>query len=781
MLTSTLLKEQIQPRRYQETIYAKAVAANTLVVLPTGLGKTMIAVMLAIQRLEQYGSMLPGASSGAGDDSAREARAEAKRGKVLILAPTKPLAQQHETTFRRYISMPEERFALFTGAIGPSKRQALWENTSIIFATPQGIENDLLGGKIKLDDVCLLVVDEAHRAVGDYAYVYLAKQYMKQAKNPRILALTASPGTDQESITEVCKNLAIEEIEVRSQEDPDVSPYVQEIDITWVKVDLPEEFKEIQKLLKDCYAKRLEHLQEIGMLRIPMANVNKVTLLAMQGELQGMMARGDRAMETMKALSITAEALKITHAIDLLETQGLAALQKYFQSLQEAARNGQSKAVMNVVTDLQWKAAEIKVDSLVERKIEHPKLKALAKIVIEHSHAQKDVKIIIFNQYRDQAVKIRETLEKLGVSSKIFVGQAKKNDTGMSQKEQKQILAEFAGGGFTCLIATSVAEEGLDIPKVDLVVFYEPVPSAIRTVQRRGRTGRGEKGEVIVLMAQGTHDVGSKWVAHHKEKRMYRAIIEVKKNFKMQMTPAENKQQKTLLQSYFDEKKQKAQEEAAALRIIGDYREKASPVMKELVERGVQLELKQLSIGDYQVSDRVVIEYKQVPDFVDSMLDGRLLSQLKELKAYPRPLIIVEGDQDMYALRKVHPNAIQGMLATIAVSYNIPILWSKTPRETAGLLMAIAKREQVGGAEFQYHTGKPLTDDELQEFIVAAFPGIGSQLAKPLLSEFKSIKNIVNATEDELKKVPLIGEKKAARIKELSERSYSKGNTDKHG
>jgi Fanconi anemia group M protein len=393
---------------------------------------------------------------------------------------------------------------------------------------------------------------------------------------------------------------------------------------------------------------------------------------------------------------------------------------------------------------------------------------------LTQTHEDASSKVIIFNQFRDQAVKIRETLSRIGISAQIFVGQAKKKDTGMSQKEQKRILEEFGAGEFTCLIATSVAEEGLDIPKVDLVIFYEPIPSAIRTVQRRGRTGRGEKGKVIVLMAQGTHDVGSKWVAHHKEKRMYRAIAEVKKNFKMKATPQESKQNKGLLQSYFEEKRTKTQEVVQQLKIIGDYREKASPVMKELIAQEVQLELKQLGVGDYQVSDRVVVEYKQVPDFVDSLLDGRLLAQLKELKQYPRPVLLIEGEQDIYSLRKVHPNAISGMLATIAVSYNIPILWSRTPRESASLLIAIAKREQVGGQDFQHHSAKPLSDDELQEFIVAAFPGIGSQLAKPLLAEFRSIKNIVTASEEELRKVALIGDKKAKRIKELSDREYRK-------
>lgn len=749
MLVPAMLKKDLQPRRYQEAIFAKATAANTLVVLPTGLGKTLIAVLMTVQRLQQY----PGS-------------------KVLVLAPTKPLVQQHERTFRECLDLPPEALATFTGAIPPAKRVQQWAQSSVIFSTPQGLENDVLGGKISLADVSLLAFDEAHRAVGDYSYVFLAKQYEKQARNMRILALTASPGTDEESITEVCTNLFIEEIEVRSSEDPDVSPYVQELDISWAKVDLPPEFIEIRKHLAECIGQRLASLKELGLLKVPPQSVGKRTLLAMQGELQGMIARGERDMETMRAVSVTAEALKIQHALELLDTQGLRALQKYANGLREQAAMGQSKAVVNIVQDARWRTAMVKVDALVERNIEHPKLRELRRIVLQHAHAQQDVKIIIFSQYRDQGTQIIAAVQGLGISAKLFVGQAKKGETGMTQKEQKAMLEEFSRGGFTCLVATSVAEEGLDIPKVDLVIFYEPVPSAIRTVQRRGRTGRGERGKVVVLMASGTADEGYKWSAHHKEKRMYRAIKEVKKRFRAGMSQAEHKEQKTLLQAYYADKKAKEEQALASLKVVGDYREKASPVMKELVDAGVQLELQQLAVGDYQLSDRVAVEYKQVPDFVDSMLDGRLLAQLKSLRQYTRPIIIVEGEQDIYALRRVHPNAIRGMLATIAVSFNIPILWSKTPKETAGLLIALARREQVGGQDWQYHSAKPLSDSEVQEFIVAAFPGIGSQLARPLLEEFGSIRKIVNASEEELKKVPLIGEKKAKRIHDLSRKEY---------
>ncbi|VVB80937.1 ATP-dependent RNA helicase SrmB [uncultured archaeon] len=229
------------PRLYQETILATAAMKNTLVVLPTGMGKTGVALLLAAQRLSQY-----------------------PQSKILILAPTKPLAEQHLETFKKALELPEEKFVLFTGEVAPEKRAEIWQTAQIIFSTPQGLENDIIGNKIDISKVSLLVFDEAHRATGDYSYVFLAKQYQRKADWPRILALTASPGSDTTTIEEVCNNLGIEAVEIRTEKDPDVEPYVQPIDIEWKKVELPEEFKKVQRLLQQCIKSKIEQLKQYG-------------------------------------------------------------------------------------------------------------------------------------------------------------------------------------------------------------------------------------------------------------------------------------------------------------------------------------------------------------------------------------------------------------------------------------------------------------------------------------------------------------------------------------
>lgn len=460
------------------------------------------------------------------------------------------------------------------------------------------------------------------------------------------------------------------------------------------------------------------------------------------------------------------------HALELIETQGVSALKKYLQQLQQQAKTSKTKATKNLVIDPLFKAAVVETEKLMDAQTEHPKLHELKKIVLQERHADDQIKLIIFTQYRDQAKTVQEALSAIRVDARVFVGQAKKNGMGMSQKEQKAMLDEFSAGEFPVLIATSVAEEGLDIPKVDLVIFYEPIPSAIRTVQRRGRTGRLEKGKVFVLVTKGTRDVGYRWVAHHKEKRMYRAITQVKKDFLLNGGASgkeeASKGQQSLAAYGSKEKKDAAKE----FTVVVDHREKGGPVLKALVDLGVKLDLQQLSIGDFLLSNRVVVEYKRVPDFVDSIIDGRLLSQLKSMRQYTRPIIILEGVEDIYALRKIHPNAIRGMIATIAVSYNIPIIRTRTPQESAGILYAIARREQVGSQEFQYHTGKPQTEDEQLEYVIASIPDIGRILSKPLLARFRTIKDLVNASVEDLQEVPGIGKKKAERIFEVVRKKY---------
>ena len=743
-----------KPRLYQETILATAALNNTLVVLPTGMGKTNIFLMLAAQRLKQY------------PDS-----------KILLLGPTRPLIDQYYRVFTENFDISEEDMVIFTGMIPPAKREELWDKARIIFSTPQGMENDLLTNRIDISEVSLIGFDEAHRAVGNYSYVWIAKRYNTKARFPRVLAMTASPGSTLEKIEEVCKNLYIEEIEVRTEEDPDVKPYIQELKVDWVTVTLPESFTKIHRYLTNCVHSKVAALRKLG-ISTGRLKMTRGEMLNIQREIQARLSKGERDFTLMRASSVLAEAMKVEHALGLIESQGILPLHLYLTKLEEQSRTTTVKAVKNLVKDLNFRSAQILTARLVEAEVKHPKLAALRNIMrAEFSKKDKQRRVMVFTQFRDTAVNIVNELNALdGVDARLFVGQMKKGSTGLSQKKQKEMLEGFTNRDFNVLVATSIGEEGLDIPKVDVVVFYEPVPSAIRSIQRRGRTARLERGRVVVLITEGTRDVAMRWIAHRKEKNMYRILNKLKKSlgsgkrspFLSQGKMATPLSSQAKLSTFVEQP-------GEGLRIFADYREKESGTVRALADAGVDLKMATLPSADFVVSNRVGIELKTVPDFVDSLIDGRLLNQLKNLKSsYELPLVIVEGTEDIYSMRKVHPNAIRGMLATIAVSYKIPLLFSRSPEETTSYLLLIAKREQnLTGKAFSPHgSKKPLSTRESQEYIVSALPGVGPSLAKQMLERMGSVGHVFTADEEELKKIENIGEKKARDIRRVVNAGY---------
>ncbi|MBS3123237.1 DEAD/DEAH box helicase [Candidatus Woesearchaeota archaeon] len=750
------------PRLYQQTILGTAAAKNTLVVLPTGLGKTAIAFLMTAQRLHHY------------PDS-----------KILMLAPTKPLCEQHQESFRQHLDVPPEKIVLFTGSVNPQKRAAMWKEAQIIISTPQGLENDLINNRINLKETSLLILDEAHHATGDYSYVWVAQQYEKLSPHSRILALTASPGADMEKIREVCQNLHIEKVEVRTENDSDVKPYIQRLNKNWITVKFPDEFLKIRQHLLDCAKSKLQEAQKNGYCGN--INMTKGELLGLQRELQAKISGGEREFELLRSVSLIAEALKVEHGLELLETQGLEQLYAYLKKLQTESLTSKVKAVQNLVRDLNFKSAFYLAEELKEKKIEHPKLQKLKEILLEEL-AKKNTqgekaKAIVFTQFRSSAEQIVNKLTEAGISNHIFVGQAKKNGVGFSQKQQKEILDKFRAGEFQVLIATSVAEEGLDIPKVDKVIFFEAVPSAIRSIQRRGRTGRLEQGEVDILIATGTRDEAYRWSAHHKEKSMFRNLETMKKEFALLDKSSEltvkkeisDQPKENTLDKYVSQDKQPSEKQQSVVAILADHREKDNKVVKELIELGFSVRTEQLISADYLISGKVAVELKKVPDFVASLLDGRLLTQARELRQnFEKAVLVIEGEEDIYTVRKVHPNAIRGMLAALVLDFRIPVLYTKNPQETAALIGVMAKREQDTSRDFSLHERKPRSLKEQQEFLVSAFPGIGVLTARNLLNYFGTIKKLVNATKAELVALDGVGEKTAERLIGLWEEEYGK-------
>ncbi len=736
-LEHPLLKpECVEKRLFQMDLAATALKASSLVVVPTGLGKTVIALMVLLPRLD--------------------------RGKVLFLAPTKPLVDQH-ASFLNNVLKDEGMVALMTGETPSEKRASIWSQARIVVSTPQVIENDLLSRRIDLSDVSLIIFDEAHRGVGNYAYVYIAQRYARDAGDQLVLGITASPGSQSEKIGEICTNLGIEKIQTRTESDPDVAPFVHQREIEWVKVQVPEELVKIRAAIEEVLKDRIDDLNRLGIspARID-PRASKKELLGLQALLSSSAARQANPA-VFKGISLMAEVLKLHHAVELAETQGTDALARYFQRLHgEALSRSGSKASRRLMEDPKLRRA---MNAVAETEVEHPKLAAVQQILSEQLAMKPDSRIMVFTNYRDTASALLRFLKQNPeIKAARFVGQAsRQDDEGLSQKKQAEMLGKFRSGEFNVLIATSVGEEGIDIPSTDLVLFYEPVPSEIRSIQRKGRTGRARAGRVVVLMAKGTRDEAYYWISDRKEKTMQKQIRGL--SGKAQESLAKEFQPRQI-QITEVPKRQKA-EPSEPGRVFVDPRERE---MGKLLEGlGLEVTLKNLEVGDYVLSDRLAVERKTAEDFVTSIIDPErnLFRQISDLsRTYDRPVLILEG-RDLYT-RQMNPDSIRGALASIAVDYKVPIIPTENLEETATVIALLASRERKEGREPKVHGHKTArTLKEQQEYLISAIPSVGPAVARNLLKHFGSIEKVVAASQEELQQVELVGPKIAERIREL--------------
>jgi len=493
----------LEDRAYQAAIAKAAVDHQTLVVLPTGLGKTAIALRVAAEYLLR----------------------EPTRS-VLFLAPTRPLVLQHAHEVERSLFAPTP--LVLTGSVPPERRAQLLRPPQVVVATPQVVANDLLSSGFPLGSFSLILFDEAHRAVGDYPYVAIARAN-REGGGARVLAMTASPGGSLERIREVWANLGIERFEYRTEQSPDVAPYLHGIGVETVVVPVPPEVRHLAILLRAAVARAAQTLARLGLLAE--GEVNRRAVLAVGDQLHRRIAVERAAGGTSSAglwQAVTAQAvvMKALHALDLTESQGIEALREFFtrQSPTPGRRVTPAQRAFLGDPDVQEVRRRLK-----ELTLEHPKIAVAVTRVRAELAAKPHARAIVFSQYRDTVDRLVAEMSALhdpALRAARFVGQAAHgDDPGLSQREQVAALHRFRNGELNCLVATSVAEEGLDIPATDLVVFYEPIPDVIRTIQRRGRTGRARAGHAIVLVAEGTRDEGLHRAAFARERRMH-AMLE---------------------------------------------------------------------------------------------------------------------------------------------------------------------------------------------------------------------------------------------------------------
>lgn len=730
----------IEQRSYQEAIAKVALKRNSLVCLPTGLGKSIIAAYVAASRL-----------------------ATVPTKGVLMLAPTKPLVLQHYRTFQRLIALNDRALVCLTGEVSPEKREELWTKR-FVFSTPQVLMNDLLTRKVRLDGFSLIIFDEAHRAVGEYPYVFIAEMYSK-VENGLVLGLTASPGSSQADVHEICKNLRLDWVEARTIESEDVRPYIGGIEVSWVTVELPKIFYDVKAELESFLGQMLKELNNQGFLsnaatdRVRLRDV----LLARQNILHES-ATGNK--EVKSYLAQVFAAIHAIRAVEMLETQGFPALKSHLEELIERGRSRASPGLRLILTDTHVLNALAIVNKVVAKDADHPKVTELIRSV-RTAFSSGARRIMVFTNYRTTAARLTELLNKVdGVSAARLVGQASRDhDKGLTQKRQSMILDDFRSGSANVLIATQIGEEGLDIVECDEVIFYDTVPSAIRYVQRCGRTGRNGPGKAIILVAKGTRDEAYYWISRRKERQMSNAIRQYTTN----QQPQSFDQVK--IENYMSSKPDFPMQNSIV--IIADSRELGATLVRELVRLGANVKSENLFVGDFVLSDRVVIERKEMDDFASSIIDGRLFEQAAKLKNYERPVIIIEGENPMGSGR-VRPEAMMGAYASLLVDYGIPIIWSQSPNHSAQLMLAIGRREQVQERRIpRIMSGpKPQTVKEQQEFIVCSLPNIDRVRARNLLTALHTVEHVFSASTEELKSVDGVGENISENIRRVLTSKY---------
>lgn len=796
---------KVEFRGYQANLARIAGKADTLVVLPTGMGKTVVALLAIADALQ----------------------AGAKR--VLILAPTRPLVDQHAAFLKAMLLPPwPDRVHALTGTVSLAKRAAAYTGDpegALVVATPQVVQNDIVGSRLDLAAFDWVVFDEAHRAAGDYPYTFIGEELQRKAPKTRRLGLTASPGHEVRRIDEVRTHLGLAHVEIRTPADADVAPYVQDIGMDWETLPLPPAMARVSAKLQEALADRIKSLKALGLLQGLGNRPGRKDLLMLGGELQGRLARtADPDPAIFTAMSVQAQAMKIQHAIEQVETQGATAFVEYLEAMRaEAAGPKPTKASRSVLDDPRVNEAYhvARFDDS-----ENPKLGRTGTLVQDQLERAPDARVIVFTHYRSTCELVAKHLAKLpGVRPVVFVGQARKGaQQGLSQKEQQEVLGRFRAGTHNVLVATSVAEEGLDIPDTDLVVFFEPIPSEIRSIQRRGRTGRQRAGRVVVLMTKGTQDEAAHWSARRKEAQMVRELHTLRTTLGRQegvaslgtrpggasvpppmhhvpvptaasapvatASPAPGSAQTTLMSAPPrapapapppatspappppPSGRAVAKAPAAALspgpRIIFDSREQQGAVVRHLHELGAHLEGRNLDIGDFILSDRVAVERKTCADFVDSLVDGRLFEQLRALHAYPRPFLVLEGES-LHGHRNVSVEAIMGALAAVTVDHGIPVLQVREPLDTARFVYAVAKREQTKEQrKLAVRPVKPtMTDAERQVYLLCGLPGISDILAERLLDQFGSVAAVFAASTTELSEVDLVGPQRASEIRRI--------------
>lgn len=495
-------------RDYQFNIVRHALYRNLLVALPTGLGKTFIALTVMLN----FHRWFP-------------------RSKIIFMAPTRPLVAQQ---IKACCGVTGILSAVVATLLDKAKRnrQQIWDSKTVFFTTPQVVENDLLTGVLDARLVVLLVIDEAHRSKGNYLYHNVVKLINRAHRLYRILALTATPAADVEGVQQIIDNLSISRIEVRTEHSIDIVPHLKRKRVERFLLTSPSaEIAECVLLLCDAAAPVLKLANERGIYDMRDAlKINAFQVMEASQRLRSaLMPEGLKWLSfyVLQLLAVVGQALR------RLVVYGVRLFYLYFGN--KCTEFGAKKSSNKLAASFYLHDSVRCLLALCEQWVGddaflgHPKLGVIVTELTKFFAVPTSSRCIIFTEFRELALEIVRTLEQqrnANLRPHIFIGQAKEKEKfdeeklmarkpkpadltssesaqvkGMTQKLQKELIKKFKRGDFNVLVATSIGEEGLDIGEVDLIICYDSTGSPIKNIQRMGRTGRKRDGKVMLLFS----------------------------------------------------------------------------------------------------------------------------------------------------------------------------------------------------------------------------------------------------------------------------------------
>lgn len=528
-LATYVYPTNLQVRDYQYNIVYRAIFDNVLVALPTGLGKTFIASTVMLNFLRWFPQL-----------------------KIIFMAPTKPLVAQQIKACCGITGIPSSKVAILLDKTRKN-RGAIWDEKQVFFTTPQVVENDLTRGIVNPKHIVLLVIDEAHRAKGNYAYNNVVKFLNRFNPSFRILALTATPASDVEGVQEIVDNLCISKVEVRTEKSIDIFKYLKRKEIERITVGPSTEIVEAIDMICQAIAPVLETANQRKIYEITdPAKINAFSALDAQQKL----IRNPNIPEGLKWANyfILQLLVVVGQCLRRLNIYGIRSFYKYFYDKfnEFSTKYNNKKSTNHLAAKFYFHPCITELLKKCENQMKDPEFLGHQKLEVIISELTSffensknlDSRVIVFTEFRESALDIVRALERQGDHLKphIFIGQAKEKEkfdevkflkkgkkskkkenaqvseedniserpsssseraqiSGMNQKMQKELIKNFKKGDYNILVATSIGEEGLDIGEVDLIVCYDSTSSPIKNVQRMGRTGRNRDGKVILLFS----------------------------------------------------------------------------------------------------------------------------------------------------------------------------------------------------------------------------------------------------------------------------------------